>query len=111
MPSFSVSVAAASATIGTDLFLNEPWARSPQNRTLDAVGIKGSAAALDTEVEVFIDEQRIGNFFNTNTGFPNFDDMVDMRSAFVPAGALLRCLVRDAPATNPINVRVDITNR
>lgn len=111
MPSFSVSVAAATAVVNADLFLNQPWARSPRNRTLNSIGVKGSAAGLDTEVEVFIDEVRIGNFFNTGTGFPNFDDMVDMGGAFIPAGALLRCIVRDAAATNPINVRLDITNR
>lgn len=111
MPSYSVSIAAASAPVNTDLFLNEPWARSPQNRTLNQIGVRGSAAALDTEVEVFIDEVRIGNFFNVGTGFPNFDDMVEMGQAFIPAGALLRCIVRDAPATNPINVRLDLSNR
>lgn len=111
MPSYAVSIAAATAVLGADLFLNQPWARSPQNRTLDAIGIKGSATALDTEVEVFIDEVRIGNFFNTDTGFPNFDDMIDMRGSFVPAGSLLRCIVRDAALTNPINIRIDLTNR
>lgn len=111
MPSFSVSIAAAVAVVGADLFDAQPWARSPRNRTLDAIGVKGSAAALDAEVDLMIDETRIGNFFNTDTGFPNFDDMIDLRGAFVPAGALLRCIVRDAPATNPLNARIDLTDR
>lgn len=110
MPSFQTSTAAASATVGTDLFANEPFARNPQNRVINEFGLTGSAAAGDSEVDLYIDEVRIGNFFNSATGFPQFDTMVNMGRLFVPSGAQLRCIVRDAPATNPINTRVDMSD-
>jgi hypothetical protein len=97
------SVAAATAAVGADLFSAETWARSPRNRVLNGLALKGSAAAGDTEVELFIDEVRVGNFFNTNTGFPNIDDLFALDRLGVPAGAQLRCLVRDAATTNPIH--------
>lgn len=111
MPSFTASVAAATAVIGADLFVGTTFARSPRNRTVDAIAMAGSAVIGDTEIDLLIDEQRIGNFFNTRLGFPNFDDAIDLRAAFIPAGAQLRAIVRDAATTNPINVRVDLTER
>lgn len=103
MPNYAVSIAAASATVGTDLYDGQVWARAPQDRVVSGLALKGSAAAGDTEVEVYIDEVRIGDFFNTNTGFPNNDDLLPLEGLFVPGGAQLRAIVRDAPATNPIN--------
>ena len=110
MPSFTASVAAATAVIGADLFTGEVWSRSPANRTLNGLGTKGSAAAGDTEFEVYIDEVRVGQFFNISTGFPNNDDIVPLETLFVPAGAQLRAIVRDAASTNPINVTVELEN-
>jgi hypothetical protein len=104
MPNFLATVAAATAVVGYDIFTGQVWARSPEDRVLTGIGIKGSAAALDTEVEVFIDEVRVGNFYTSGAGVPNNDDLLDIEDLGVPAGAQLRCIVRDAPATNPINV-------
>ena len=106
MPNYMVSVAAAVAILDADLFTGEVWARAPQNRVLTGIGCRGSAAAGDTEFEVFIDEVRVGNFFNVSTGFPNNDDLAPLESLGVPAGAQLRAIVRDAATTNPVNVMV-----
>jgi len=106
MPNYMASVAAATAIVGYDILKDLVWARSPSDRLLTGVGVTGSAAALDTEVEIFIDEIRVGNFFNQATGVPNNDNLMDIEDLGVPAGAQLRCLVKDAPATNPINVMV-----
>lgn len=108
MPNYLASVAAATAAVGYDLFVNQVWARSPTDRVLTAFGLQGSAAALDTEVELFIDEVRVGNFYNTNLGVPNNDSLMDIEDLGVPAGAQLRCIVRDAAATNPINAMVTL---
>ncbi len=108
MPSYTVSVAAAVAVVGADLFTGEVWARSPQNRALTGVGVRGSLAAGDTELEIFIDEVRAGDYFNNNTGFPNNDDVIPLESLGIPAGAQLRAIVRDAAATNPINVMITV---
>jgi hypothetical protein len=108
MPNFTTSVAAATAVLGADLFSGEVWARSPMNRALDGVALKGSAAAGDTQVEIYIDEVRVGDFFNNSTGFPNMDDLVPLERLGIPAGAQLRAIVRDAAASNPINIMVAI---
>jgi len=110
MPNYTVSVAAATAVVGADLFTGEVWSRSPVNRVLTALGMRGSAAAGDTEVEYFIDEIRVSTQFNNNTGFPNIDDLIPVDNLGVPAGSQLRAVVRDAATTNPINVMVAIQN-
>jgi hypothetical protein len=110
VPSYTASIAAAVALVGADLFTGEVWARSPVNRVLTGSALRGSAAAGDTEVELMIDEVRVSSFFNTTTGFPNMDDLVPLESLFIPAGALLRSLVRDAATTNPINHMVSLEN-
>lgn len=106
MPNYMTSIAAAVAILDADLFDAQVWARAPQNRVLTGIGVRGSAAALDTEFEVYIDEVRVGNFFNVSTGVPNQDDLAPLESLGVPAGAQLRAIVRDAATTNPINVMV-----
>ncbi len=108
MPSFTVGVAAATAVLGYDMFTSEPWARSPTHRTLNEIGVAGSAVIGDSEVDLYVDEIRIGNFFNTALLLPGFDQMIALGRLFVPAGALLRALVRDAPATSILYIRVDL---
>lgn len=106
MPNYTSSVAAATAIVNFDLFTGQVWARAPQNRAITGMGLAGSAAAGDAEVEVFIDEVRVGNFFNNKLGFPNNDDLLPLEGLFIPGGAAIRAIVRDAPATNPLNAMV-----
>jgi len=103
MPSYTASVAAATAVVGANLFTGEVWARSPQDRILVGFGLAGSAVIGDTEVELFIDEVRVGQFFNTSLLWANQDEIQDLEDLFVPGAAELRCIVRDAAATSPIN--------
>jgi len=90
------------------MFEGEVFARSPMDRTIAGIAVKGSAAAADSEVELFVDEVRIGNYFNTGTGFPNGDDEIDLEDLGVPAGAQLRAVVRDAATTNPLFIRITL---
>jgi len=110
MPGYTVSVAAAAALIGVDLFANEVFARAPQNRAISSIGIAGSAAIGDAEVDLLVDEIRIGNYFNTRTGvaMPNFDDIKQLENLSVPGGAQVRAVVRDAATTNPLNVSITL---
>jgi hypothetical protein len=109
MPSYTVSIAAASAPLDTDLFANERWKEQPNNRFISGLGCRGSAAAGDTEIEIFVGETRILSLFNNNTGFPDNDDMIPQQIP-VPAGEEISAIVVDAPTTNPINVRVDFVD-
>jgi len=108
-PTYMVSVAAATAVVGYDLFVNQVFARAPNDRIITGVGVKGSAAALDTLVDLYVDETRIaGGLANISTGVPNNDDIMSMEDLYVPAGAQLRCIITDAPSTNPINVIISL---
>lgn len=105
-------VAAATAVVGADLFLGEVWARSPRNRTLKSFGMVGSAVIGDSEIDLMIDEVRMGNFFNSTLGViqPRYDDIVKMGNLYVPAGALLRGLVRVAATTNPLAFQIELAD-
>jgi len=98
------SVAAATAVVGYDLAQNTFWQNMAKNRALRGIGVAGSAAALDTKIDVFVDNVKIGDFYNTGTGLPNNDSILPLQGNFVPAGALIHCYVTDAPVTNPINI-------
>jgi len=102
MPSYVAAVAAATAIVGYDLFTDEVWARSPVDRILTGTGVTGSAVIGDAEVELFIDEVRVGSFFNNRLLLPTQDEIQDLEDLFIPAGAQLRSIVRDAPATSII---------
>lgn len=101
----AVSVAAATAVVGYDLFQNQTWRVSARPRRLRGLACAGSAAALDTQVDLYVDQYYVGTFFNSATGAPNMDrDIVPLKGNYVPPGATVACIVKDAPATNPINV-------
>lgn len=99
-----VSIAAASATVDTDLFRDKTWRIAATARQLRGMAVAGSAAAGDTVLQLFVDQHLIGDFHNLATGFPTRDHIVPLPGNYVPAGATVACIVKDAPATNPINV-------
>jgi len=101
-----VSVAAATAVVGYDLARDTYWQQSNRSRRIVAIGLKGSAAALDTKVRLMVGAQQVGEMFNSGTGAPNRDDMFRI-GAIVPPGQEVHLFVDDAPATNPINASVD----
>lgn len=101
MPNFTSDVTAAVALVGADLFSGETWARSPVDRTLNGIAYTGSAVIGDTEIEVFIDEVRVGSFFNSALLTPQIDrDIQPLEALGIPAGAQLRAVVLDAAATS-----------
>jgi hypothetical protein len=98
------SVAAATAVLGHDLANGQIFQQQSVDRALTGFAITGSAAAGDTKVDLYIDTVKIGEFFNTTTGFPTQDHLVKLAGNFIPSGAQIHCYVTDAPATNPINI-------
>jgi len=102
------SIAAAVAVVGHDLTVNTTWRIASYPRRLESVGLAGSAAALDTKVDIFIGSVKVGEMYNSGTGAPNRDSM--FRGGYpIPAGAPLSVIVTDAPATNPINLAMDMS--
>jgi len=101
MPNFTSDVTAAVAIVGADLFTGEVWARTPQDRVLNGIAFTGSAVIGDCEIEVYIDEVRVGSFFNSALLTPQVDrDISPLESLGVPGGAQLRAVVVDAAATS-----------
>jgi len=101
----TVSVAAATAVVGYDLFQNEVWNVSDRPRRLRGIAVAGSAAAGDAAIDLYIGRYYVGRFYNLATGFPNIaDHMIPLKGNLVPAGSKISCVVADAPGTNPINI-------
>lgn len=107
MANISVSVAAATAIVGYDLMKDSRHQSVEYDRTVESLKLAGSAAKGDTEVEIFVGDEFLGNFFNTVEGagvFGNTDEEVDMGGVEVFSGEKIHAYVKDAPVTNPINL-------
>lgn len=100
------SVAAATAVLGYDMTQNTIWQQQGIARALSGIAVTGSAAAGDAKVDLFIDTFKVGEFFNTTTGFPTMDHVFPLGNNFVPPHSQLHIFVTDAPATNPLNVKL-----
>lgn len=99
------SVAAATAVLGYDLTFGQIWAVQGNDRVLTGFAMTGSAAAGDTKIDLYVDQQKVLEAFNTTTGYPTKDHYYNV-DAYVPAGSKISVIVTDAPATNPINIVV-----
>jgi len=105
----TVSVAAATAVLGYDLLLNRPDIQSAsQDRTIRALALTGSAAAGDCRVDVKVGNRTVATCYNSGTGFPTNDASKFPTSYHVPGGAPVSVIVTDAPATNPLNLLIDV---
>jgi len=108
LPSDMSSIAAATAVLDYDLLQAKRTAQSSRNRALTGLALTGSAATLDSGVDVFIDTVFIGRFYNTRANAPpNADDLIKVGPLAWPAGARLSAPVIDAPVTNALNLRYD----
>ena len=107
MPSYVEGVAAATAVLGYDLLKDAYFNQLTENRVLRGIAVSGSTAIGDCEIELFIDQVKVGNYFNTKLLLPNEDDIVKLEALGVPGGARIHAYVVDAPATNPIYVRIE----
>ena len=104
-----LSVAAATAVVGYDLLTNrQDISMSSQARVLRALGLVGSAAAGDTVAEIKVANRVVATLYNTATGFPTNDASKFPTYYNVPSGAPVSVIVTDAPATNAINLLIDI---
>jgi len=110
MPTYTADNTAAVAVVGADLFNGKVWARSPVDRVLQGIAYTGSAVIGDTEIEVFIDETRIGSYFNSKLLTPNIDDMFAVGNLGIPGGALLRAVVVDSAATSLVYPQVQVAH-
>lgn len=101
-----VSVAAATAVVDYDLLKDSELQEVEYARSIVGIGLKGSAAAGDSKVEIMVGDKSIGHLYNSATGFiAGRNDIIDTMSN-IPSGTKIRGIVRDAPATNPLNLLI-----
>ena len=103
-----VSVAHGTAVVGYDMFKDTIWQQAPYPRILSGVGCAGSAAALDAKISVYVGTVKVGEFYNSATGAVLVNQHMFSMNAEIPPGDLIHAYVDDAPATNPLNVVVEL---
>lgn len=108
MASVEVSLAAAVAVLGVNMVADSPHKQSGVSRTLRAAALAGSAAAGDSEVSILAGATEIARIFNSTTGFPTRDHLKGIQET-IPANQELSVIVVDAPATNPLNIHLELT--
>jgi hypothetical protein len=102
------SVAAATAVVGYDVLRDNLLAVAQYSRRLVAGGLAGSAAALDTIVDLYVGAVFVARMYNSATGAVLVDaHMYTMRNITVPAGVRLQAKVVDAPASNVLNMSLE----
>lgn len=99
-----VSVPAATAVAGYDLARDQTWRVSSRQRKLRGLAVCGSTAAGDCSLDLFVDQYRVGTFYNLALGFPTMDHMLPLKGNLVPPGATIALIMNVAPTANPINV-------
>ena len=102
-----VSIAAATAVVDYDLLQDSLFRTSQAARRVAAIGMAGSAAALDTIADLFVGTEKVATLYNSAVGANDRDSMFRV-GANVPAGQPIRLIIKDAPSTNPINVAMDL---
>ena len=102
-----VSIAAATATVGYDLLRDAEFAEAPYRRRIVAAGLAGSAAALDSEIRLVAGVVDIAKMNNAQTAANTREAMFRIGEILGP-NTRLRAFVVDAPATNPLNLAIDM---
>jgi len=104
-----ISVAAATAVLGYDLLTNRPdIANGSRPRVLRAIALTGSTAAGDTVADIKVGNRTVATLYNTATGFPTNDASKFPTAYSVPPGSPVSVIITDAPATNAINLLIDV---
>jgi len=101
-----VSIAAAVAVVNFNLLQSSTFRQVGVARMIRGAALAGSAAALDTQVEVVVGTNVVARLFNLATGSFTRDHLLPI-GAMVPANTEVSVRVVDAPATNPINLAID----
>ena len=105
MSMIDISVAAATAVVGYDMMTGDKNKQVSYDRSITDIGLCGSAAAGDSEIELFVGTISYGKFKNLATGYPTNDHMISVEIP-VPAGEQINAIVTDAAGTNPLNLKI-----
>jgi len=109
MPNIDDSVAAASATVGTNVFSGKNYASKPNLRHLKGLGTVGGNAVNEAKAELFVGGVSQGTFLNTVSGVaavPN-EHMRPLDIGVLP-NELIELKIVVAPTVSPYVWRMDI---
>ncbi len=95
------TVAAATAAVGYDLLQGNQLQQVGYDRIITALGFTGSTAAGDCAFDLYVDTVLVGQFYNSDTGMANRDDMFPCEF-IVPANSKITARVNDAANGNPV---------
>ena len=108
MTVFQREIAVASAAAKTDLLAGDKsWVNKPVKKRVIAFGLTGSAAADDTQIDLFYGSEKMAELLNHRTGvaFDTDQDLVPCPSnAYCSADQDIAAVVVDPPGTNPIKL-------
>lgn len=109
MANIDDSVAAASATVGTNVFSGKAYASKPNLRNFKQLGIVGGNAINEAKLELLVGGVSQGFFLNTASGVaavPN-EMMKDVDVGVLP-NELIELIVRVAPTVSPLVWRMTV---
>jgi len=103
------SVAAAVALVGVDLLTNQSWNISSKRRVLTGVALVGSTAVNDFSADLYIEDTRVGTFWNTHAGViaPDSEaDTIALGRLYVPPGSKISFVCNINATANPVIARL-----
>jgi len=105
------TVAFGTAVIGYDLLSNKPEARVGQARKITSIGLTGGTAAGDCAVEIWVDNTKIGTYYNTRAGDAcSVNDDMKPAATYVKSGALIQAKVIDAAPANNMHLEIEFSS-
>jgi len=109
------TVAAATAVVGYDLFDNMEWQVSNKARRISRIGLTGSDAVDACIVGIYFGGEKVAQLIPSKVGaiadaWVNNEQMFWVSDKRIcRPGVPIKAVVEDAPATNPINIAIDLT--
>jgi len=103
-------VAYGTAVVGYDLLTGNVDARATDSRVICGVACLGGGAVGDCGFELWIDNNKVGTYFNTSTALApdKQKDIIDANT-YVKAGALIQAKVIDAAPSGSIVCHIEFS--
>jgi len=102
------SVVNTLALVGYDLLSQETWNISSRRRVIQGIAFVGSTAINDCEGDLFVEDKKVGHFFNTRAGVlaPLQEDAIPLGRIYVPPGSKIAFIITVAAVGNPVIIRL-----
>ena len=96
---YELYIAAANATVGTNLFAGQEWAKQGRNCRVTQIACVGSSGEWDSRYELSYGATKIAEFYNSNaaTTADENDFFFISSQKYCPSSKRLNCEVLTAP--------------